>query len=85
MFDGITNGDAESEEKDLGDSVECNAENDIAQWPAVIQRPEHEDKLGQCVRRDTEDGPNEVYNKQSSGLGWGKTDKGIEGCNGDEE
>lgn len=85
MLDGVTNGDAEGEEKDLGDSVECDAENDIAQGPTVIQGPEHEDQLRKRIRRDTKDGPNEVHDKQGSRLGWRKSDKGIEGCNGDEE
>lgn len=63
VLDGVTDGDAESEEKDLCDSVECDAEDDIAQGPTVIQGPEHEDQLRKCVRRDTKDGPNEVYDK----------------------
>jgi len=45
VFDSVTYRHAEGKEKDLRDSVEGDAEDDVTQRPPVIQGPEDENEL----------------------------------------
>lgn len=45
MLDSVTNGDAESEQKNLSDRVERDSKDDIAEGPAVVKSPEYKNEL----------------------------------------
>jgi hypothetical protein len=72
MLDGITYGDAESEQENLSDRVERNSKDDITEGPAVIKSPEYKNELQYGICGDAQDGPNEVYDEERDRFRWGE-------------
>ena len=54
MLDRITDRDAEREQKNLGNSEESSAEDNVTDGPSILKRAEHEDEL----RDNIDDGAN---------------------------
>lgn len=63
--DGVTNGDAESQENDASDNVEANTEENVSNNPTVIECPDYEDELRYCVDDDDDERVDEVGDEQS--------------------
>ncbi len=85
VLDGITNGGTESKEDDHGDCPEGSSEDDVADGPAVLKRPENEDKLRDDVYRDAGEGPDDIYDPEGGGFGIGHASKAFECSDGEEK
>lgn len=62
MLDSITDRDAEREQKDLGNSEESSAEDNVTDGPSIIKRAEHEDELRDNIDDGTDKRPEDVDN-----------------------
>ena len=85
MLDGITYGDAESEQKNLSDRVERDSKDDVTEGPAVIESPEYENELRDGICGDAKDRPDQVNDEESGRLRWREWNKRFEGGDRDEE
>jgi len=57
VLDGVANCDAESEEKNLGDSKEGRPKNDVTEGPAIIESTEDKDELRYNINHSTDERP----------------------------
>jgi hypothetical protein len=85
MLDGIADGDAEREKKDLSDCKERRAEYDVADGPSIVEGAEYEDELRDDVDNDTYRGPQYVYNPKADRVREIETCEAFERSNGYEE
>ena len=85
VFDRVADRDAESEQDYLSDGEEGGPEYDISDGPTVFKSSEHENELRDDVDHGADQGPQDVDNPESDGLGEAKSDKFLEGGDGEEE
>jgi len=85
VFDGVTDGDAESEQDDLSDSEKCGPKYDVPDRPTIFKRSEHEDKLRYDVDHSADQGPQDIDDPQGDGLGIAEPDILLEGGDCEEE
>jgi len=57
VLDGVANCDAESEEKNLGDSKEGRSKNDVTEGPAIIKSTEDKNELRHNINHSTDERP----------------------------
>lgn len=62
MLDRITDRDAEREQKDLGNSEESSAEDNVTDGPSILKRAEHEDELRDNIDDGADKRPEDVNN-----------------------
>ena len=62
MLDRITDRDAEREQKDLGNSEESSAEDNVTDRPSILKRAEHEDELRDNIYDGADKRPEDVNN-----------------------
>jgi len=62
MLDSITDRDAEREQKDLGNSEESSAKDNVTNGPSIIKRAEHEDELRDNIDDGADKRPEDVDN-----------------------
>ena len=62
MLDRITDRDAEREQKNLGNSEESSAEDNVTDGPSILKRAEHEDELRDNIDDGADKRPEDVNN-----------------------
>lgn len=62
MLDRITDRDAEREQKNLGNSEESSAEDNVTDGPSILKRAEHEDELRDNIDDGANKRPEDVNN-----------------------
>jgi hypothetical protein len=82
--DSAANRVAERKQQHLGDDPERRSKDDIANRPAVVEGPDHEDELGDDVDDDAGEVEDELENKETGGGGGGEAGAVLEGADGDE-
>lgn len=85
MFNRITNGHAEGEQDDLCNRKECSSENDVTDWPSVLECSEDKDKLRDNINDGANERPENVNDPKTDGLGEIETGELLECSDGDEE
>lgn len=85
MLDRITDRDAEREQKNLGNSEESSAEDNVTDGPSILKRAEHEDELRDNIDDGADKRPEDVNNPEPDGLGIFEPGELLEGSNGNEE
>lgn len=83
--DGIADRDAEGEEDDAANNVEGNAEQDVANDPAVVKSADHQDQLRYRIDEHNEDGVTQVGKEQSHSVGLAETTPVLESTCRDDE
>ena len=68
MLDGVAYRDAEREQEDLPNGEEGDAEHDVANGPAILERLKDEHELRDSVYDNADHGPNQVYDPQADWL-----------------
>ena len=82
---GVADGRAERVEDDLADDEEEDAEADVAQRPAVLQRARHQQDLQHHVHEELDRVQQVQDHEQSDGVGRAQTGPALEGGQGDQE
>jgi len=66
----VADGVGEGVEDDLADNQETGCQGNIAQWPAVLQRVENEDKLHDDVDNQADTRDEVQHDEQANGVCW---------------
>jgi hypothetical protein len=69
----------------LSDREECCTENNVTNWPSVLECSEHEDQLRDDVNERADEGPENVDNPKTDGVVVFETSELLEGGDRDEE
>ena len=85
MLDRIANGNTERKQNNLRDGEECSAEDDITDWPSVLECSEDKDKLRNNINDGAKKRPNEIDYVETDGLSEIESSKLLECGDGDEE
>jgi hypothetical protein len=85
VFDGITDRNAESKQKDLGDGEKRSAKHNVTDGPPILKSPEDKDKLGDDVYDDTDERPQNIDDPETDCLVECEASKLLEGSDRNEE
>ena len=85
MLDRVANGDRERKEDDLRDGEERGAKHNVADRPAILERAEDEDELGDDINDGINKRPEDVDDPESERLRVVESGDLLERRNGDEE
>lgn len=85
VLDSIADGHAEGEEDNLGDSEEGSTEEDITNWPPVVECTGHKDELGDDVYDDADGWPDKVDDPKRDWLCVVEAGEAFECRDGEEE
>lgn len=82
---GVANSHAESEQENLCNGEKRCAEQDIADWPAIFQGADNENKLKDDVNSNADEWPEQIDDPQSDGLGKAEPSTVFERCDRNKE
>ena len=85
MLDRIANGNTERKQNNLRDGEECSTEDDITDWPSVLECSEDKNKLRNNINDGAKKRPNEIDYVETDGLSEIEPSKLLECGDGDEE
>ena len=85
VLDSIADSHAEGEEDNLGDSEEGSTEEDITDWPPIVECTGHKDELGNDVYDDADGWPDKVDDPERDWLCVVEAGEAFECRDGEEE